>query len=137
MYGILEGMYRTLIGLSCILVIGILLLNAVAHALYLYVSIPWFDMLMHTLGGVFIAIVAGALLAKKSHSSRELYTLLPLIVFVVGLGWEYYEYLVQFFVKSVDLAKIPDSISDLICDMVGSMIGSSVVILVQKRYNKE
>lgn len=129
-------MYRKLIIIAGVLGIGILLSNALANKLYLYVSIPWFDMVMHGLGGVFIAVTVGALLINNSYRPREQLVMILLAVFIIGLGWEYYEYLVQFFVKAVDLAKIPDSISDLICDMIGGTLGATFVILLQKRYNR-
>lgn len=128
-------MYQRLAIASAALGIGIFMLNLFANAFYIYVSIYWFDMFMHALGGVFIAVTTGALIARKSYTHTERFILLLLVVFIVGLGWEYYEYLVQFFIKAVDLAKIPDSISDLICDMIGGTLGAIFVILSQKRYN--
>lgn len=130
-------MYRKLIMTASILGIGIFLINALANRLYLYASIPWFDMLMHALGGVFIAVTVGALLTRNAYQRRDQLIMILLAVFIIGLGWEYYEYLVQFFIKAVDLAKIPDSISDLICDMIGGTLGATFVILLQKRYNRE
>lgn len=130
-----RAMDRKLALTSATLGIGIFLLNAFASVFYIYISTPWFDMLMHALGGVFIAITTAALLAKRLYSKHERFIVLLLTVFIIGLGWEYYEYLVQFVIKSVDLAKIPDSVSDLICDMIGGTLGATFVILARKRYN--
>lgn len=131
-------MYRRLIAYAASVGIGVLLLNSVANAFYWYVSIPWFDMFMHTLGGVFVALLGGAFLARRlvELTPRELFITVALFVFIIGLGWEYYEYIVQFYIKNVHLADVSDSISDLICDMIGGSIGSLFVIRAQKRYNR-
>ncbi len=129
-------MYRRLSIIAGILGIGILALNSIANALYLYVSIPWFDMFMHTLGGAFTAVMIGALVVKRGLTSRESFITILLTVFIVGLGWEYYEYIVQFFIKGANLANISDSLSDVICDMFGGTIAASFVILLQRRYNR-
>ena len=54
----------------------------------------------------------------------------------MGLAWEYYEYVVQFYIKNVHLADVPDSIGDLSADMLGGILGTSFVIAYKKRYNK-
>ena len=132
-------MYRRLIILAAIVGIGLFVTNAMAVIFYWYVSIPWFDMFMHTIGGVFTALVGTAFLLPRLKGLRpmELFITISLFVFIIGLFWEYYEYIVQFYIKSVQLANISDSISDLICDMVGGSIGAFFVILLNKRYNKE
>jgi hypothetical protein len=131
-------MYKRLIAASAVLGILTLVLNAVAVAFYWYVSIGWFDMLMHTLGGVFVAVLGSAFLWKylRVLPAREFFITLALFVFVVGLAWEYYEYVVQFYIKTVHLADMMDSISDLICDMIGGCIGALFVIGLRKRYNR-
>ena len=130
-------MYRRLIIIALLLAVGTFTLNAIAVLFYWYVSIWWFDMLMHTIGGVLVAVLGSALILKhlKGLTRKETYITIALFVFIIGLGWEYYEYIVQFYIKSVHLADISDSISDLICDMVGGSIGAGFVILLQKRYN--
>lgn len=131
-------MYRRLIGSAALVGIGLFVVNAVAVTFYWYVSILWFDMLMHTIGGVFVALLGAAVLWRHIKDLRgwDVFITLALFVFIIGLAWEYYEYVVQFFIKSVHLADISDSISDLICDMCGGMLGAIFVIVLQKRYNR-
>lgn len=133
-------MYKRLIIIACFFGLTLFSLNALANKFYWYVSIPSFDMFMHTLGGVFVSITATALLKKRGYSNvknRDLLIIILLFVFIVGLGWEYYEYIVQFYIKGVQLAVLQDSISDLICDMAGGVIGFIFVILAKKRYNSK
>ncbi len=131
-------MYKKLVGYAALVGIGIFLINTLAHVFYWYVSIWWFDMLMHTIGGVFVAFVCSMITFKQIESLpfRELFIVIALMVFIVGLAWEYYEYVVQYYVRGVQLASIPDSVSDLICDMIGGSLGALFVIWTKKRYNR-
>lgn len=131
-------MYRRLIILAAILGSILFTFNFMANKFYWYTSIAPFDMYMHTLGGMFVVIVGAAFLSKDTifADNRKLFIILSLFVFIIGLGWEYYEYVVQFYVKGVHLADLNDSISDLLCDMLGSILGFFFVIIFKKRYNK-
>lgn len=119
--------------------IGIFALNTAAIAFYWYASMFWFDMLMHTLGGVFVALLGGALFTRtfRTLGWREIMITNLLFIFIIGLGWEFYEYIVQFWIKGINLASISDSISDVICDMTGGILGTYFVILIKRRYNRE
>lgn len=131
-------MQKKLAATSFFLIAIILCLHLLANTFYWYVSIPWFDMLMHTLGGVFLAFFAATLAPKfllKNFSLGNMLAIL-VVVFIVGLGWEAFEYIVQYVIKgSIRLAHIGDSISDMVCDMVGGVIGVYLVKRIQKRYN--
>lgn len=131
-------MYKKLVALAAFTGITLMIINAMAVLFYWYVSLWWFDMLMHTIGGMLVTFVGAAFLWKrlKNLPSLELFITLALFVFIIGLAWEYYEYIVQFYIKSVHLADVADSISDLICDMVGGSIAALFVIQLKKRYNQ-
>ena len=114
-------------------------LNTAATMFYWYVSIPWYDMMMHTLGGVFLAVFAGAFFARHiaTLSRYETLVTLLLVVLIVGLGWEFFEYFVQYIIKgSAQLASVPDSVSDIVCDLVGGILGVFFVLNQKKRYNE-
>lgn len=132
-------MYARLIAFASIAGIVLFVTNALAVTFYWYVSMPWFDMLMHNIGGVFVGLTAGAIFLKqiKNLKNKEILITILLFVFIVGLAWEYYEYIVQIYIKSVHLADLPDSISDLMCDMTGGIIGTYFVILTKRRYNNK
>lgn len=131
-------MYKALVVYASILGLFILLVNTIAGVFYWYDSISWFDMFMHTVGGVFVAVFGGAIMYKYLKNTLPIETFINLMLFVliVILAWEYYEYIVQIFIKEIKLASIPDSVSDLICGMIGGTIGSYLVIIAKKRYNK-
>lgn len=131
-------MYRKLIKYSALFGIGIFVVNALAHKFYWYTSIFGFDKVMHALGGVFTAFVVAAILWRRLEriADKEKIITILLCAFIVGLVWEYYEYVVQMYVKYVHIADVPDSIGDLIFDMFGATFGVGFVILLQKRYNR-
>ena len=99
----------------------------------------WFDIPMHVLGGMFLALCAGALFFNKLRrlSRSETVVTALLFVLVIGIGWELFEYVVQIFIKgSPELANIPDSIKDILMDIIGGGVASVFVLRSIKRYNK-
>ncbi len=130
-------MYRKLILSASFIGVFLLLTNALASLFYWYISMPWFDMAMHTVGGIFVSLLAGSLFAKQIKFLPKVETSITimLFVFIVVLLWEYYEYTIQIFIKNVHLADIADSIVDVICGMIGGAFGTYLVILTKKRYN--
>jgi hypothetical protein len=132
-------MKKRLIRKALSIVVGLFLFNLLAYQFYWYASIFWYDMVMHTAGGVFLALLLGSHFHKQLYkmTMKESIVVLLLGVFIIGLGWEYFEYIVQVIVKPVSFADFADSISDVICDMIGGIIGTYFVIHAKKRYNKE
>lgn len=122
-------MQKKLYRLSLFFVSFIFIINFLANKFYWYFAITWFDMLMHFLGGVFISIFAISLFYKKfSESSfKKFITLVLISVLLIGLAWELYEYVVEYFIRDVDLATIPDSFSDLLFDISGGLVGAAFV----------
>ncbi|MBP6857967.1 MAG: hypothetical protein KBC11_02115 [Candidatus Pacebacteria bacterium] len=98
----------------------------------------WFDIPMHILGGLFLALIFGATFFKKiiNFSKKEQLVVILLFVLIVGIGWEVFEYGVQFLIKGKELANLPDSIKDLLMDLLGGVIGFYFVLLSIRRYNR-
>jgi hypothetical protein len=132
-------MKKRLIRKAFSIVVALFLFNLLAYQFYWYVSIPWYDMVMHTAGGIFLALFLGAHFHKRLYvmETKEIIITILLGVFVIGLGWEYFEYMVQVIVKPIPFADFADSISDVICDMTGGIIGTYFVLQAKKRYNRE
>ena len=135
----LSIMYKSLIKKAGYMGVVIFLLNLVANKFYWYTAIFGFDKFMHTLGGMFIVFIVSSFYSKKfaGQDSWRIFVTLVLSAFVIGLVWEYYEYIVQYFIKGVQLANVTDSIGDLIFDSIGGAIGSIFVISINKRYNRK
>jgi hypothetical protein len=113
-------------------------LNILAHFFFWYNSIWWFDMLMHFLGGLFLAVLALTLFWNIVHREKLWLQFLFVILFVlfVGLVWEVYEFGVQGFLQVTGIADIPDSISDLVFDVLGGVFGFLLLRQKVKNYVK-
>ena len=109
-----------------------------ANAFYWYSAMWWFDIPMHIMGGIFLALFAGAFFFRKLlplHFKEVVVTIL-LFVLIVGLGWEIFEYLVQSVIKGAQLANFPDSVKDMLMDLLGGVLASTFVLRALKRYNR-
>ncbi len=113
----------------------IFIINTIAQAQSLYWKYWYFDMPMHFLGGVFLGFLALYIflfgVKQKNFLDKKKWLIMILIfVFVVGLGWELYE----FFVDQTFSTRLPnylDTASDLCFDMAGGCI--SMLFLIKKR----
>lgn len=135
---IILFMNRKLLIYGCLVVCFIFGVNALANSFYWYSAIWWFDIPMHILGGVFLALICGAIFfSKLSHLStfKTIVTTL-LFVLILGIGWEFFEYLVQAIIKGPQLANVGDSIKDVLMDIIGGNIGYIFVLRQIKRYNR-
>lgn len=131
-------MRKKLFFYSAVLAVGIFLLNKFASVFYWYSAMPQFDMIMHTLGGIFIAIWGSAILLPALKNTRPIVwtIVLSALVLIVGFLWEVFEFSVQGIMHLETLANIPDSLSDMVCDLFGGVIGSAFVIIKIKSYNR-
>ena len=93
---------------------------------------PWFDIPLHMLGGLMIALWAagGALERKMSPQSGILYIFF--IVFTVGILWEVFEYITELTVGPERY--IIDTIADLVNDCIGGFI--SVMLYLYLHYRR-
>lgn len=132
-------MQKNLFRISLFLVVLLFIANSLAMKFYWYISVPWSDMVMHTTGGVFLAIVTCAYFYNrlKSSSTSTFWLVVVSSVFVLGLLWEGFEYLVQSVFKFNYMANIPDSISDMLFDLLGGILGGIFVLNEKKKYNAE
>jgi hypothetical protein len=92
-----------------------------ALTFFLYWSVPWFDVLMHFLGGVWIAALVYWFLRRMVPfvplSSQAIFAILLGATFLVGIAWEVFEYLVgTYFTENYPL----DTSIDLLMDLVGA-----------------
>lgn len=113
-------------------------LHFLAETFYWYVSIWYFDNLMHFLGGLFLSLFSATVLYNylKNKNSRETFFLIMFFVILIGIGWELFEYAVQFFIKnSHRLADITDSFFDMVFDILGGALGILFVLKSKSRYN--
>jgi hypothetical protein len=109
---------------------------AIVHTLairfFLYWKYTWFDIPMHILGGICIALGISILPFFKIQLSPRYTTIILYIIvaLVVGILWEIFEF--TFGISVYDETFVADTISDLFMDVVGGAIGYSIVQSVKK-----
>lgn len=95
-----------------------------------YVRFPWFDMVMHALGGVVVALSAREVLniwtKERKFSSTEFIRFLFIVCFVafIAVAWEWHEYL-----RMVLLNAPPNSLEDTLGDLALGIGGAAVIAL--------
>lgn len=133
-------MYRKWLLLAGVLDLFILsLLDKIAFQYYLYWRFPWFDIVMHLVGGVAIGLVSAYVywewqkensqsdLDKDSHliSHRKLFFGFNLgFILSLGIGWEIFEVLVDRIVK----LSLVNSLEDLFFGVIGSLSAGLFVL---------
>lgn len=92
-----DKLLRTLAFLS----VGIAFLHITAIVFYLYWIFWWYDMFVHFLGGIFIALFvlwiqffSGYVSVPVSFSARHAFFFTLFWLFAIGIGWEVFERLV-------------------------------------------
>lgn len=107
-----------------LLVFVVFLLNTAASFFGWYELLPWYDNMMHFLGGFWLSLVAIWVLYKHVEFRKDAIFSVILFVLVGALLWEVLEYTVQGIAGTPGLlATIPDSISDVIFGLIGGLFG--------------
>ncbi len=104
-------------------VFSIFLLNSAGSFFSWYTLLPWYDNMMHFLGGVWLALVAVWLLYSRIQEKRAGIISVLLFVLVGALLWEGLEYFVQAITKAPgSLATPVDSVSDIVFGLLGGLL---------------
>lgn len=129
------------LGSIAALVVCISVLNYSAYQFHWYWKFWWFDMIMHTLGGLFVGSFALQYYFLRKHSASQalvsqksfVFLLSLASIFVIGVGWELFEFSIDKFI-TLSRHDPVDTASDLFFDVVGSIIAVFIFFLV---YNKD
>ncbi|MDH5442648.1 MAG: hypothetical protein OEX08_03575 [Candidatus Nomurabacteria bacterium] len=115
---------RIIFGLGAFVVVSVFILNTLAMRFYWYWAFPWFDIMMHGLGGIFLGIMAGWMLSIKQKTNWIHYIFFGIIMaFVVGFGWELLEGGLDMINGSHLQPDRLDTITDLLSDSIGGIVG--------------
>lgn len=106
---------RRLFGLV-VLTILVVSLHLAATRLYLYYTTWWADVVLHFIGGAWMAIAASTL-AKAFNRELSLNRAI-IFTFIAGIGWEIFEYEFDLIAFSDWL----DSSIDLAMDLIGAYV---------------
>ena len=116
----------------CLITLSVL---AVAHALalefFLYWKFWWFDIVMHFLGGVVIALGVFTLYDLRFPLPRRLKALVPILAFtlIIALLWEVFELLAGLVV--LEEYHVDTSI-DILMALLGATVGYHVARNLEK-----
>lgn len=123
------------------LIVGIFFINYFAMKFHWYSIVWWFDMPMHTLGGIWVALVSlfvyrfRRTTVEDIFKPRMIFVIALLSVLIIGLLWEIFEFGMEN-IGTVDLANPIDSLSDLCFDLAGGVIGALYFISRYERVIK-
>ncbi len=89
---------------------------------FLYWSLDWFDIVMHFLGGVSVAMIfVYAYYSTSIGLKKHLIAKTFVFVMLIGIAWEYFEY----YFKIANPTKgnyVEDTTLDLIFDALGALL---------------
>lgn len=100
-------------------------LQQLAFAYYLYWRFPWYDILMHFLGGVVVGAVYLWVVRHELPAflkKYETFAYVFLFSLVVGILWEVFEYLVGIDREFSRATRQFDTILDLVMDVSGATL---------------
>jgi hypothetical protein len=123
--------YRLLF-VSFFLVALLGMLHSVASYFYWYWTLPWFDNLAHFLGGLSLGFFflwvwfASGMFGKATPSKREAFAASLIFVIVVGIGWEFFEYVYGLSGPSAGQTFGQDTFCDICSDVVGGSIAGLI-----------
>ena len=108
--------------------IAIFLLDFIAARFYWYVSIWWFDMFMHFLGGFWIGLLIFWIFYTKFSFTRNILKVF-LLIFIIGFAWEFFEVVFNNYIAG-NTFNLLDTLSDLLFDLAGG--GFSIIYFLKR-----
>lgn len=111
-----------------ILSIAIGVFHTLAIELNWYWIWRWFDIPMHILGGIIIALLAYFLLIALENpnpASWYAFVIMVGVTVVVGLGWELFE---LYFEVTFERTAGFDTLKDMVMDVIGAVIAWGVLM---------
>jgi len=116
-----------------LLIIFIAVTNALADEFSWYWRIPWFDMPMHFLGGLWIGLVSLWLCFTCDRATNlKIFTVSVLSVVTIGALWEVFEFNTDTFLAISLQNDILDTISDMMFDIFGG-VAAAVYFIFKKQ----
>lgn len=101
-------------------------LNYLAGVFDLYYMFNWYDMMMHTLGGVILGLIMVVLLRRtvwfQGLSVRQKVMMVIGFGIVGGIFWEVFEYVQDVYLHTHMQISMGDTLSDIFCDTFGAGI---------------
>jgi hypothetical protein len=127
-------------------VVAILSLHATAVVQEWYITLTWIDIVLHVLGGAWVALVFFYVQTRVAQGIERImpwwfFLALALgFVMLVGVAWEWFEYGFDFFFAKENFAwraqlGLTDTMGDLFADLVGGVIIAILVMIWQNLHS--
>lgn len=130
----IDHLQERTLKLLFILIWLLALVHMSAEYYHLYFFFPWFDIVTHFLGGLWVGIATvwvwyfSGYLRKAHLPDRNSIYVALLGGLVVGIVWELYQYVIWMLTDvGIPLGYIGDTILDLVMDVVGAGVGSFIL----------
>lgn len=115
--------------------VATVLLHALASWFRWYELLPWFDILMHTLGGAWVASIVICVARVRNltfFASDRLWINIVVAVALtalIGVGWEFFEYVLYNVLTHIvqPPALYEDTLLDLLSDIVGGTVIAAIL----------
>ncbi len=108
------------IKILAILIVFIFVANFLANKFYWYYSVWYFDMIMHTFGGMWLGFAAQYLYKVRDLSTHTILKVLLGVLFV-GVGWEVFEIIFNNIIAGSAFNTL-DTCSDVFFDLTGGCL---------------
>lgn len=125
--------------LGGVIAIWIMLVLQIAASVWsLYWILPWFDILMHFLGGVWLGLTIFALLTRSipyllTHKALMVIVLVSGTLFI-GFAWEIMEFFLDLVLgTNMFQPDLPDTLIDLAMDMAGSAVSAIGILFFMNK----
>ena len=119
-----KKIYTYMLNRAAFFLVLVCLVHILAMNLDLYYIIPWFDIMMHTLGGVSFGFFIFAALTRmfpSMYQTPKFWILWILGGVAVVVGWEIFEYIL-YLVNIREWNDMLDSINDIFCGLLGALV---------------
>jgi uncharacterized membrane protein YjdF len=103
-------------------ILTIAILHIVGTWFYLYWQLPWYDRVVHPLGGFWVAIATVSILMLKTDriSKINIFLICILSAFIIGVAWELFELKAGVTVLGSSGYAI-DTAGDIVSDIIGGL----------------
>lgn len=131
----LDYMKKKLFKRLSLFVFFVFLLNTAGSFFSWYTLLPWYDNMMHFLGGAWLGLVFCWMFVHRIEEHKTGIIQLLIFVLVGALLWEVLEYVVQYITQSPGALASPlDSVSDVVFGLLGGwVLGSYTIRSIRKK----
>lgn len=120
-----------------VFILAIFSVQIIATAFYWYWRIPWFDIPMHFLGGMWVGmsvlwfyLFSGKIKNVATQGKFRIFITVVISVFLVAFLWEVFEYVVFIMIPHGAPYNMPDTLGDILFGVFG---GIAATLLFLKR----